>query len=366
MSKGFNETQYQPPKRSNSTLVTGTVMAILGAGIAWQVSRANPASGQETRAGQVRVTSPNDKVLARVNGKNIMQETVAQECLERYGVEVLENMINRVLIQQACAEKNTKVTEAEVLQEITRISKRFGLDTTTWYKMLQAERGLSPLQYQRDVIWPMLALKKLAGKEVNITRDMMKKAYVDAYGQKAKVKMIMLDNQRRAQEVYDEARRHPEDFARLAQEHSVEPNSRSLGGAVPPIRRHTGAHEKVREAAFNMRTPGEVSPIIQIGVNSHVIMKFEGFTERVDHNPKDVQAQLYDELQEQEVQRLVAETFQRLRDTAQIQNKVTGESTTRLNPVAGNPPTPGTGTGVRQTGGVRPSSYQQPPTNQRR
>lgn len=365
MSKGLKDTQYQQPPKRNGALVTGTVVAILGAGIAWQVGRTNPASGQETRAaGQTPVSSVSDKVLARVNGKNIMREIVAQECLDRYGVEVLENMINRALIQQACAGRNVKVTEAEVLQEITRISKRFGLDTTTWYKMLQAERGLNPLQYQRDVIWPMLALKKLAGKEVTITRDMMRKAYADAYGPKARVKMIMLDNYRRAQEVYEEVRRHPEDFGRLAQEHSTETNSRSLGGAVPPIRRFTGAHEKVREAAFAMRTPGEISSIIQVGVNSYVIMKFEGFTEKVAHDPKDVQAQLHDELMEQEVQKTVAETFQRLRDSAQIHNKVTGESTTRLNPVAANPAAPGRA-GIRQTSGVRPSGYQPPPTNQR-
>ena len=360
MSKSFNETQFRPANRRSGTFVAGTILAVVVAGIAWQVGRTNPANGQETRtsAQAQGQANPNDKVLARVNGKSVTYEAVAAECMERYGVEVLENVINRVLIQQACTNKGITITEAEVTQEIVRISKRFGLDVGTWYKMLQAERGLSQLQYQRDVIWPMLALKKLAGKQVNITQEMMQQAYYDAYGPKAKCKMIMLDNRRRAQEVWDEVKRRPEEFGRLAQEHSVEPNSRSLGGAVPPIRRYTGAHEAVRLAAFKMRTPGEISPIIEVGLNSYVIMKFEGFTEKVEHDRNDVKAQLHEDLMEQEVQKLVAETFQTIRDTAQIQNRITGESTTRRNPVsATNPPTPGN---VRQTG------YQPPGAQPRR
>lgn len=360
MTEKFTENQFTP-KRKSGTLIAGTVLTVMVAAIAIQATRATESkAGQEPgTAGTARMSN---KALAHVNGKPITEEVVARECVQRYGAEVLENLINRTLIQQACSKKGVKVTEGEVLTEITRISKRFGLDTATWYKMLQAERGLTPLQYQRDVIWPMLALKKLAGAEVRITNDMMKKAYADAYGHKAKVKMIMLDNQRHARKVWEMVRRNPEDFARLAQEHSVEPNSKALGGAVPPIRRYTGAHENVRQAAFAMRTPGEISPIVHVGLNSYVIMKFEGFTERIDHDPKDVQAKLHDELMEQEVQRLVAETFQTLRDTADIRNHITGQSTTSTNPVN----RANQANGVRQTGYSRGAAQPQGAAQPRR
>ncbi len=337
------------PKRKQTTLIAGTVLAVICAGIAFQATRATESkAGQEPGTARTNVSN---KPLALVNGKPITRQDVANECLQRYGKDVLDNLINRALIQQECSRKGVVVTENEVLQEITRISKRFGLDTPTWYKMLQAERGLTPLQYQRDVIWPMLALKKLAGTQVKVTKQMMQKAYMDTYGPKARVKMIMLDNHRHAMEVWDKARKQPTEFASLAQEHSVEPNSKALGGAVPPIRRYTGAHEKVREAAFAMRTPGEISPVIQVGLSSFVIMKFDGFTEKVEHDLKDVQPKLYEELQEQETQRLVAETFQNLRNTAQIQNILTGESTTQANPVA----RANEANGVRQTGYSRPA-----------
>ena len=77
------------------------------------------------------------QILARVNGKSVTYDEVAQECMDRYGREVLENVINRKLIQHACADKGVKVSEQEVGQEIVRISKRFGLDQDTWYNVQQ-------------------------------------------------------------------------------------------------------------------------------------------------------------------------------------------------------------------------------------
>lgn len=358
MSQEFQETKFSsPPGRRPGMLAIGTVLAVLGAGIAWQVTRAKAGVGPEERQpGSARISGGRE--MARVNNQVISYDAVAQECMDRYGEGVLNDLINRTIIQQACAEKGVQITQQEVLSEITQISKRFGLDTPTWYKMLEAERGLTAVQYQRSVIWPMIALRKLAGRNVQITNDMLREAYIDSYGAKSKCRMIMLDNHRRAEEVWKDCKRNPEDFARLAQQHSQEPNSRSLGGIVPPIRRYTGAHEAVRKAAFSMRTIGEISPIIHVGLNSYVILKFEGYTEKVEHDKNDVRARLEDQLREQETQRLSAETFKSLRDSARIQNHLTGESTSTLTPVSATGRPAGNGSarsaGFNQPAGGRP------------
>ena len=219
--------------------------------------------------------------------------------------------------------------------EIVRISKKFGLPVDQWEKMLQAERGLSPIQYRRDVIWPMLALKKLAGQDVQITREKMQEAYVDNYGPRVKARMMVLDNLRRATEVWEKLKTQPDEFENYARDYSVEPNSRALGGSIPPIRRHSGAHEKIREAAFRLKTPGEISGIVQVGTNEYVILKFEGLTEPVEHNPRDVEAQLHEELREREVQVLVAQTFDSLKQNARIDNFLTGETHSPIEQTAG-------------------------------
>ncbi|MCA9047531.1 MAG: peptidylprolyl isomerase [Planctomycetaceae bacterium] len=310
-------------------LASGTLIAVLAGVLGMQVWRAEQSKAAEQADSQDvgRATlSSAEKPVGRVNGQPITYEELAKECVDRYGRDVLENVINRTLIQQACADSGVTVTDAEVNQEIVHISKKFGLPVDQWERMLLAERGLTPLQYRRDVIWPMLALRKLAGKEVNITREKMQEAYVDNYGPRVKARMLVLDNLRRAQEIWEKVKETPEEFENFARDYSVEPNSRALGGTVPPIRRYSGAHEEIRKAAFRMKTEGEISGIIQVD-HQYVILKYEGHTEPVEHDPKDVEAQLYEELKEREVQVMVAQTFEKLKDGARIDNNLTGEST---------------------------------------
>ena len=338
---------HKTSKRGNrgTILVSGTLIAILAAGIGMQVWRAENSKAAEqsnTAAATAPVSTP-DKPVARVNTQSISYQELARECVERHGREVLDNVINRTLIQQACADAGVSVSVDEVNRKIVEISKKFGLPVDQWEKMLLAERGLSPIQYRRDVIWPMLALEKLAGKEVTITQKMMREAYVDNYGPRVKARMMVLDNLRRAQEYYEKIRQAPDDFENFVRDYSTEPNSRALGGTVPPIRQYSGAHEELRKAAFKMKTPGEISGIIQVD-HQYVILKFEGRTEPIEHDLDDVKIQLDQELREREVQKMVATTFDDLKKRARIDNHLTGESKAPVTQASG---TVTEGTGVQ-------------------
>jgi len=333
MSQPLPTTPLRPAAKTRSSrtgiLVGGTMIVLIAGGIGMQVWRAQSTQAAEQKSSEAAGSARMDAqktAFARVNSEPISYEALAKECVERHGKEVLENMINRTIIQQACAERGVVVSEAEVSQQVIEISKKFGLAVDQYYKLLEAERGLSPVQYHRDIIWPMLALRKLAGKEVTITREMMQLAYEDNYGPRIKARMIVCDNQRRAMEAWNKATANPDDFDGLARDFSVETNSRALGGVIPPIRKNTGAHENLRKAAFAMKEPGEISGILQIGPNQFAILKFEGRTEPIDHDLKDVQAQLNADLTEREVQKMVGDTFDSLQKSARVDNFLTGES----------------------------------------
>ncbi|MCA9033729.1 MAG: peptidylprolyl isomerase, partial [Planctomycetaceae bacterium] len=308
--------------------VGGTLAVVVLAGIGMQVWRAQNSKAAEqnetTSATQARVDAYNQAV-GRVNGVAITYEMLARECVERHGKEVLDNLINKTIIQQACAERGIAVSEQEVNQEIITLSKKFGLAVEQYYQLLEAERGLSPVQYRRDVVWPMLAMKKLAGRDIEVTRQMMDEAYTDHYGERVKARMIVFDNLRRAQDAWERLRTQPDEFERMARELSVEPNSRALGGTVPPIRMHSGADEQIRKAAFAMKEVGEISGIVQVD-NRYIILKYEGRTEPVPHERKDVEAQLNAEIEEREVARLLGETFERIQTSARVDNHLTGET----------------------------------------
>ncbi len=350
MSEGTHSvmsTKTALTKQRFALLAVGTLIVLVVAGVLIQVLRAKPGEAQTNATTNAKAQNPqvkNGRYMARVNNDLIDWDTVASECVARYGRDVLENIINRVIIQQACQERGIKVTEAEVNTEIMRFAKRFNLPVDTWLQMIQTERNLSPTQYKRDVIWPMIALKKIAGTKINVTEDDMKKAFIRDYGPRVKAKMIMLDNFRRAQTVWDEVAKDPKSFERLARQHSIEPTSRALGGQIPPIRRFSSqGQEQLELEAFKLKA-NEISGIIQVGMDRYVILLSEGRTEPIVTDINDVKATLYEQIMEEKVQMSINHEFDALKKKARVDNYLTNISTG----------------GVRQASGTQNKSGVQP------
>jgi len=343
-------------KRKLALVLAGTGVAAIAAGVLFQVLRAEPAQSSvdgppEQAAGTARVSKPplrTAKYLARVNGSLVSWDEVAVECMARYGSEVLDNVINRTIIRQACADRGISVTRDEIDAEVLRIAKKFNLDPKNWYAMLQNERHLTPEQYRRDVIWPMLALRKIANEKVIVTDGDLVRAFARDYGPRVKVKMIMLNRMREAQKVWNLARKHPDQFGRLAREHSVEPTSKSLDGDVPPIQRYAG-NSKLEEEAFKLRT-GEISGIIQLGTR-FVILKSEGRTKPVVTSIDQVRKELYASLMEEKVQQSVAKVFKKIKEEATIHNFLTNTTQNGLRQASAT-----TRGSARTAGGRRTSS----------
>lgn len=329
-------------------VAAGTGAAVLGAAILFQCFRALPGTAAEEPAaravtkgstsGKVSLnntaTSATQKTnyAARISlgGKVLMitEDEVAKECMLRLGKEVLDNMINRATIQLACQARGVEVTPAEVDKEIVRIAAEFKIPTEQYLQMLQAERQISPQQYRRDVIWPMLALRKLAGTEVTVADEEIQKAFQREYGPRVKVRMILCDNLRRAQAAWQKVKEDPDNFEKYVQEFSIDQASKSLDGSVPPIPRHSGS-PNIENAAFKLK-PGEISAVVQLddAASRYVILKCEGRTQPVVSSlDAEVQAELEDQIKRQKTQEQVAIVFDNLKKEARVDNIFTGEST---------------------------------------
>lgn len=337
------------PKRQMIWIFGGAAMAVVTAGLLMQYFRA-PAgqAASDSQAGTARVGGAKaPDVVARVGKESISYDAVAEECYKRHGKEVLDDLIHRLVIQQACEAQQITVTDQEVSAEIEKIAKRFNLDVSQWLQMLQAERSITPIQYRTSVIWPMVALRKLAGEQIDLSEEDVKKAFIREYGPRVKARVIMLDNMRRANEVWDEATRNPEDFEKLAQKYSIDPNSRALGGQVPPIPRYTG-NENLEKAAFKLKE-GELSGVVEIGTGRWVIMKCEGRTEPVVTDIEEVRNSLVDQLTEAKTQQAIGKVFEKIKEQTRVDNYLTRSST-------GPGPANGPSGGAIQGGAIQPVS----------
>ncbi|NNJ27834.1 Foldase protein PrsA [Planctomycetes bacterium LzC2] len=283
---------------------------------------------------QARPVADSTKVLAKLadgdRSYKITQAQVEAEAFNRYGAEVLESMINRATVKMACDGRGVSVTRAEVDAEVAAGAKKYEVDVATWLRMLESERDVTPDQYRNDVIWPKLALKKLADTQVEVTPEDVKHAFIRTYGPKVKARMIMTDNLRRATEIHKQASANPSEFGALARNHSIDEGSKALDGVIPPISMY-GSPEtaELERRAFALKD-GEISGIVQLsfpGMRRYVILKREGITDAAATRLEEVRPLIEEELREQKVQESVAKVFTEIRDRTVVHNYLTGEVT---------------------------------------
>ena len=256
--------------------------------------------------------------MAFVNGEEIQRQELAQECLQLYGSEVLEGMVNKHLIALYCREQGVTITRQDVEDEIERTARKFKLPKDEWLKMLKQERGISAEQYGEDIIWQTLALRRLAAGKLVASEEEIQKAFDAAYGEAVKARLIVLDDATTAAKIHAEAKSDPDNFGRLANQHSVDVNSASSAGMIQPIRRHMG-DPKIEQAAFALKTD-EISPIIQVG-NQYVILKCDGrIPARAGIDQTSVRDSLAEQIKERKLRSVASEVFEKMQAEAKIEN----------------------------------------------
>jgi hypothetical protein len=289
-------------------------------------------------------------IIATVNGETITSQTVAETCALRYGSEVLQGMIIHRIIQQKCKEVNITVSNEEIDAELARIAEKIlpltpdGRPSVAQLIEMQCrDMKIDPATYYSKVLWPGLALKKMAQPAVQVTQEDMYKAYEATYGPRVEVLAIFLNEERKAYDVWSQARKaydpakRPQEqlehvsafFGQLAAQHSVEQVTAVNYGMIEPIARHCGM-PRVEEVAFALQ-PGELSEIISfdtINGKQFMILLCLGMTDPVlpDTVREEVNKKLHEHIYDQKLEIEVAQIINRLMSSATIDNYLTGRT----------------------------------------
>jgi parvulin-like peptidyl-prolyl isomerase len=277
---------------------------------------ANKGSGKDADA-LPKIDAPKHDVMAIVNGQDIRHEALAAACVDRYGKDTLESLINKRLIEHHCRNRNVTVTDQEVDAEIDRMAARFKIGRAQWLEMLEKERGINEQEYRRDILWPTLALRKLANGELTVSEEQVKNAYEAQFGEAVKARLIVVGAHDAADKVERELAEHPDDFARIAMQNSQDVNSASIGGLIQPIRHHVG-DPAIEQAVFALQ-PNQISPVIPVG-NQFAILKCEAHIPARNVPLANVHDELVDRIKEDQLRNVAADLFKKLQDSATIQN----------------------------------------------
>lgn len=260
---------------------------------------------------------PKHDVMAIVNGEDISRPDLEKACAERFGEDVLEAMVNKRLIMHHCKKRGITITEQDVDEELDRIAKRFKLSRQHYLELLQNERGVKEQEYKRDILWPTIALRKLAAAELVVTDEELRKEYESLYGESVRVRIIVVQNGPKAQKLHQQLLANPNDFAAVAMSESIDVNSAPIGGLIQPIRRHVG-DPGIEQAAFSL-SAGQISQIIPIG-DQFAILKCEGRNEARPVSFASVRTQLEEGIRDGKLRDAASEKFKEFQDAATVQN----------------------------------------------
>ncbi|MDX1964362.1 MAG: peptidylprolyl isomerase [Pirellulales bacterium] len=362
-------TQRQNPGKSSHTtwqrrwLLVGGPLAVIGvsmaakvmwtnpqagaAGVPGQPARpaavggVNPAAGTARQPGapaavqpkalpQPGAANPQAQIVANINGEEISREELASACVQRFGKPVIESMINKQLIARYCAQQKIQVTDQDVAVEIDRLARKFRMTSEDYLKMLKQERGIQAEQYASEIVWPTLALRRLAAQKITPTEAEIDQAIEAQYGEAIKTRIIICNDQATAQQVWQQARQNPDDFGALARKHSQDPSA-SVGGLIPPIRHHLG-EPVLEEAAFSLNESDRVvselltldlpTPEGTTPVRQFAILKYEGRLKPVPIQREQVAAQIRDGIVDKKLREEAARIFEALEQQAQADRAI--------------------------------------------
>jgi parvulin-like peptidyl-prolyl isomerase len=205
------------------------------------------------------------RVVAYIYGSvPVTREDLGEYLIARKGLDHVELLVNKKIIEQACQKRDITVTDAEVEASILADCELINVKKAEFIQKVLKNYGKSLYEWKEDVIKPRLLLTKLVKDKIaKPTDEELRKAFEAAYGEKRDVRIVIWPKgeQRYALQEYDAVRKDEQGFDRKAR---TQANSSlaATGGKIRPIARHSGVHVEVEAAAFALQ-PGEVSRLIE-------------------------------------------------------------------------------------------------------
>ena len=296
------------------------VWRMLAGGTAADAAPKAPAKpAPQSAATGAATAAPSEKMMAMVNGAEIGATALKAECLARHGTSVLETLVNKRIIEQGCQQHGVAVTQQDVDAEIDAMSRRFNVPRDQWLELIQQERGVSAKQYAEEIVWPMIALRRLAHASIEPTAEEIQHAFENQFGPTVKARILVVRSRPEAEGLRARAIAAPDEFGALARQHSVDVGSASANGWVQPIRRHSG--EPQFEAIAFALTPGDISEVVQVA-DQFIIVKCEGKLPAADVKLDDVRPRLAEELRERKSRAASSDVFRKLQDASTVENVI--------------------------------------------
>lgn len=295
------------------------LLVLASPGISGSPVVAQNGPGQSTQQGAAQADQ-RIPTLATVNGRSVTRQQLANETMRRFGKDVLESIINRLLVMNELQQQGIEITEGDINQSIKDKAEQFGMSADRYMKLIKTRRSVTEERYKNDIVWNELALRRLAEASIEVTPQEMAERMEYEFGPKVQVREIALSDLQIATAIHEQLQVDAEAFEKLAKEHSIDTNSASMGGLLPPIRRNSG-FEQLEKVAFSLQ-PGQISSVFKFE-DTFLILRCERIFDAETLTPEQtasVQERLMEGIARDKLRDSAVDLFRTLQDNAQIVN----------------------------------------------
>jgi hypothetical protein len=267
------------------------------------------------------------RVVAYIHGNiPITREELGEFLIARHGTSKVELLVNRKIIEHACAQMKVSVTREEVEASLEEDLKQLAVDRATFVKQFLKQYNKTLYEWKEDVIKPKLLLTKLVQSQVKIEEVEIQRLFESQYGEKSQCRIIVWPEGEPAKvalKMYDEIRRSDDAFDKAARTQPIS-SLAATGGRIAPIGMGTSEQGKhiVEHMAFKLK-PGEMSELFQIPGQGTAVLRCEG---RVPPTYKDeadrkklydsVRTQMHKAMFDQKVAKAIPPMFEEMKKAA--------------------------------------------------
>jgi hypothetical protein len=268
------------------------------------------------------------RVVAKIYGNiDITREELGEYLIARMGAERLELLINRKIIEKACAEKGITVTPAEVEAALIDDCGKLGIDRKVFLDQVLKQYKKTLYEWKEDVLRPRLLLGKLCRDRVQVSDEELHQAFEAEYGEKVDVRVLLYPKDQRSvlMNIYQHVRGNDEEFQRAARN---QPNAQLAmkGGEVQPICRYSG-DDTLEKVAFSLQ-PGELSEVVDTPMGQLImkcIKRIPPDRKKIFENEREALKKV---VEEKKMQKEIGKIFEELKKQAQPQIHLEGHKET--------------------------------------
>lgn len=260
------------------------------------------------------------ETLAVVNGKPLSRHQISTEAMKRFGADVLEDMVNKMLVLDACKRNGIFITEKEVNDQIVHEANKLDMPVDKYIKTITSNKKITLDQMKNDYVWHMLAIRRLAAQQIKVTPEELQRRMEHQFGTKVQVRQIVVNTREQAEQIHAQVASTPEIFEKMAKKFSIDQNTKALGGLLQPVRRNSD-WPAFEEQAFALQ-PGQVSPVFELAGKFFVLRCDKHFpAEKLSQEQMmAVQEKLTEEISRDKLRDASLDLFRRMQESAQIVN----------------------------------------------